>query len=267
MIDRGKHSILGVPISAVDYEAAVVAVIEAARGQRTLGVAALAVHGVMISVSDPDYRCRLNQLDMVVPDGMPVRWGLNLLHRADLPDRVYGPNLTLYVCEAAAGHGLPIYLYGSQPSVLDDLAANLRDRFPQLQIAGMKPSAFRQVTAEEQAEIAGEIRASGARIVLVGLGCPRQETWVYEHLGLLDMPMLAVGAAFDFHAGSLPQAPAWMQRRGLEWLFRLIQEPRRLWRRYALNPLYLLLLGLQWIGLYRVPLPDDDDSVEPLRYG
>jgi len=195
-----------------------------------------------------------------------VRWALNWLHKIALPDRVYGPTLMLKVCDRAAQAGLPIYLYGSQSTVLAALQTNLQTRFPQLLVAGYQPSKFRQVSEQEQAEIAEGIRASGAAIVFVGLGCPRQEVWVYENRDLIGVPCLAVGAAFDFHAGLLPQAPAWMQKRGLEWLFRMVQEPSRLWKRYVfLNPAYLVLLLLQVLKLKRFkptkPLPD------ALRYG
>ena len=246
MIDRGKQNLLGVLIDAVDYAAAVERIISAAHAQQKLTVSALAVHGVMTGVLDAQHRYRLNHLDLVVPDGQPVRWALNWLHQAALADRVYGPTLTLKVCERAAAEGLPIYLYGSRPEVLAALTARLTERYPQLQIAGSQPSRFRRVSPEEQREIAAEIQASGARIVLVGLGCPRQEVWVYENAALINLPMLAVGAAFDFHAGLLPQAPPMLQKVGLEWLFRLSKEPKRLWQRYLyLNPFYLFLLSLQ----------------------
>lgn len=233
-------------ISVIDYAGAVERICQAARERRSLSVSALAVHGVMTGVLDATQRYRLNHLDLVVPDGQPVRWALNLLHDAGLLDRVYGPTLTLKVCERAAAEGLPVYFYGSKPEVLEALATRLQERFPGLKLAGMQPSRFRQLSAAEQEQTAEAICASGAAIVFVGLGCPRQEVWAYEQRDRLPMPILAVGAAFDFHAGTLPQAPPAFQRLGLEWLFRLIQEPRRLWRRYAyLNPFYLFLLALQ----------------------
>ena len=268
MIDRGRHSVLGVWVHAVDYEAAVEQVIAAAREQRPLAVSALAVHGVMTGVLDAEHRYRLNHLDLTLPDGQPVRWALNRLHRTDLKDRVYGPTFTLEVCRRAAEEGLPIYLYGSTQDVLDAFAVNLRRRFPKLTIAGQQPSRFRRTTAEEKQEIAAQIRASGATLTLVGLGCPRQETWAYEYRRDLPMPLLAVGAAFDFHAGRLPQAPPAWQRRGLEWLFRLLQEPRRLWRRYLLlNPLYLTLLGLQLLHLKRFDPERATPPGEEMRFG
>lgn len=268
MIDRGKHNLLGVNINAVDYEAAVAKIIQSAHERRTLAVSALAVHGVMTGVLDPVHGYRLNHLDLVVCDGQPVRWALNWLYDAQLPDRVYGPTLTLKVCERAASEHLPLYLYGSKPAVLDALSQNLRAKFPGLQIAGARPSYFRRITADEKSHVVETIRTSGAAIVLVGLGCPRQEVWVYEHKHILSMPMLAVGAAFDFHAGVLSQAPPTFQRMGLEWLYRLGSEPRRLWRRYLLlNPHYAWLLGQQLIGLRNFSLLDSAPPTEEVRYG
>lgn len=247
---RGRHSILGVLVSAVDYETAVARVLAAAERGEPCAVSALAVHGVMTGHQDPAQRARLNRLDLLVPDGQPVRWALNLLHRAGLRERVYGPTLMLKVCAAAAERGVPIYLYGSSAAVLERLRAALVARFPGLRIAGSEPSRFRRITPQEKAAVVERIRASGARIVFVGLGCPRQEVWAYEYREALAMPILAVGAAFDFHAGTVSQAPRWMQDRGLEWLYRLWTEPRRLWRRYlVLNPWYVALVAQQFLRL------------------
>jgi exopolysaccharide biosynthesis WecB/TagA/CpsF family protein len=265
MIDRGRHNVLGVEISAVDLETATDLILAAARDRRPLGVSALAVHGVMTGVLDAEQRHRLNHLDLVVPDGQPVRWALNLLHRCRLPERVYGPDLMLAVCGGAAAEGLPVFFYGSRERVLADLAAGLVRRFPELRIAGSRPSTFKPLPAGERRRIAGEIAASGAAITFVGLGCPRQEVWVYEQRPMLSMPLLAVGAAFDFHAGRLPQAPPAMQRAGLEWLYRLTREPVRLWRRYLLlNPAYLALLALQASRLRRF---DPNDTAAPRELG
>ena len=249
MIDLGKKNVLGIGVSAIDYDGAVAAIVAAARDRRSYKAAALAVHGVMTGVLDREHRWRLNGFDLIAPDGQPVRWAMNLMHAAKLQDRVYGPNLMLDVCERAAGENLPVYLYGSRSEVLELLEKNLKAQFPDLIIAGKRPSLFRRSTDAEKSEIAREIEATGARIVFVGLGCPRQEIWVHEYADMLACPSIAVGAAFDFHAGLLKQAPQWMQERGLEWLFRLTQEPRRLWRRYLyLNPLYVVLFGAQMIS-------------------
>ena len=250
MLNNGKGNIIGILIDAVDYEAAVDRVVQAARERRPMAISALAVHGVMTGVLDAEHKYRLNHFDLLVPDGHPVRWALNLLHRARLQDRVYGPNLTLAVCGRAAKEGVAAYFYGSTPEILSALRINLESRFPELRIAGMESSRFRRLSPDERNELVVRVRRSGASILFVGLGCPRQEVWVYENRDLLSMPILAVGAAFPFLAGKAPQAPKWFQDNGLEWLFRLWTEPRRLWRRYLLlNPVYLLLVSLQVLGL------------------
>lgn len=267
-IDAGKQNVLGIRVDAVDYEAAVNKIIGAAQHQKKLSVSALAVHGVMTGVLDQTHRYRLNRLDLVCPDGQPVRWALNLLYKTKLPDRVCGPVLMLRVCERAAQQGLPIYLYGSRPDVLETLIKNLCNRFPNLIIAGSQSSKFRQVSAQEKQEIIEQIRNSGAAITFVGLGCPRQEVWVYEYGEQLGMPALAVGAAFDFHAGNLSLAPELLQKWGLEWFYRLMQEPKRLWKRYVfLNPLYVSLFTLQFLKLVYFDPANATPPAEERRYG
>ena len=256
MIAQGKRNVLGVLVDAVDYEAATEQIIGAAQDRTHFAVTALAVHGVMTGVLDRVHNARLNSFDLVTPDGQPVRWALNLLHDARLTDRVYGPTLTLQVLDQAAAQGLPVYLYGSTQPTLDRLVPALERMFPALKIAGVEASKFRKSHPGEAAEIAERIKASGARIVLVGLGCPRQEIFAYAMRPLLDMPLLAVGAAFDYHAGLLKNPPPWMQKYALEWLWRLGLEPKRLWRRYVLlNPAYLSRLAAQKSGLWKAKPP------------
>jgi len=265
MINEGKHSILGVNVHAVDYDFAVATIVSAAERKQPCSVSALAVHGVMTGWMDSVQARRLNGLDLVVPDGQPVRLALGFIHKKKLPDRVYGPTLTLKVAEAFAERGLSVYLYGSRQEVLDNLVSNLKQRFPNLIIAGYEPSKFRRLSEQERMEVVNRIKASGADAVFLGLGCPRQEIWAYEYRKLLSMPILAVGAAFDFFAGNLPQAPKVLQDYSLEWLFRLIQEPKRLWRRYLiLNPIYLGNIFLQYVGLRKFPpaLPDGNEKIE-----
>jgi exopolysaccharide biosynthesis WecB/TagA/CpsF family protein len=261
MIDRGKRNVLGVLVSVIDYEAATDQVMAAAQQRRPFALTALAVHGVMTGVQDRPHNARLNSFDLVTPDGQPVRWALNLLHRARLRDRVYGPTLTLRVLEQCAAQGLPIYLYGSTQTTLDRLVAELEAAYAGLKVAGAEASKFRPSLPGEDHEIASRIRSSGARLVLVGLGCPRQEVFAHAMRPLLDMPLLAVGAAFDYHAGLLRKPPGWMQRHGLEWLWRLSLEPRRLWRRYVLlNPVYLARLGAQKAKLWDATPPDPTED-------
>jgi N-acetylglucosaminyldiphosphoundecaprenol N-acetyl-beta-D-mannosaminyltransferase len=258
-----KGSVLGILVDATSYDEAAGQVLAAARDGRPFALTALAVHGVMTGVQDPAHGARLNSFELVTPDGQPVRWALNLLHGAHLADRVYGPTLTLEVLRRAADEGLPVYLYGSTDETLDRLVPRLQELYPALKIAGREPSRFRTVQEGEAERIASRITASGARIVLVGLGCPRQEIFTYAMRPLLSMPLLAVGAAFDYHAGQLRRPPAWMQRYGLEWLWRLGLEPGRLWRRYLiLNPAYLARLAAQWTHLWKATPPPA--ATEPL---
>ncbi len=267
MHNKGKRNIIGILIDTVDYEAATDFVLRAAQEKRRAAISALAVHGLMTGVLDRFQKFRLNHFDLVVPDGQPVRWAANWLHGAGLPGPVIGRNLTLRLCARAATEGLPVYFYGSTPEVLHSLRRSLEETLPGILIAGMEPSKFRSLQPEEKATIASAIRESGASIVFVGLGCPRQEVFAYEFRDLLHLPIVAVGAAFPFLAGKLPEAPQWMQRAGLEWLFRLASEPRRLWRRYVLlNPTYLLLVMLQVLGLSSFSTNGQAPTHE-LRYG
>ena len=249
-IQERKRNVLGVSVNVTDYNSAAESIIRAARAKKSLGVTALAVHGIMTGVSDDEHRFRLNSLDLVVPDGQPVRWALNWIHKAGLRDRVYGPNLTLEVCKRAEQEGLSVFFFGANQEILSGLQQNLLIQFPRLLVAGTMSSKFRCLTVPERDHVVSEIRNSKASIVFVGLGCPRQEIWVYEFQESLSCPLLAVGAAFPFLAGTVKQAPPWMQQRGLEWLFRLSREPLRLWNRYLwLSPQFLALLLLQRLGL------------------
>ncbi|MFM9267097.1 WecB/TagA/CpsF family glycosyltransferase [Tychonema sp. BBK16] len=268
MIDLGKKNVLGILVNAVNYEAAVTKIIGAAHTRTPMSVSALAVHGVMTGVLDSTHRYRLNHIDLVLPDGQPVRWALNWLYKTELPDRVCGPVAMLEICERAAEEGLSIYLYGSTESVLDTLSKNLCERFPKLIIAGMQPSKFKQTTAGDKKKIAQEIRNSGAAITFVGLGCPRQEVWAYEYRDDLSMPLIAVGAAYDFHSGNLAKSPDLLGKLGLEWVFRLIMEPGRLWQRYVLlNPLYIWLFLLQALKLKQFDPKDATPPMEEVLYG
>lgn len=273
MLDYGQHNVLGIGVNAIDYEAAVDRIINAAKNHSPMTVTALAVHGVMTGVLDREHHYRLNQFDLVCPDGQPVRWALNRLHRGTfdgppLSDRVYGPELTLRLCAQAAKDDVPIFLFGATEEMLQQFADRLCERFEGLRIVGKRASAFRQITSKEREELAAEIRASGAEMCFVGLGCPRQEIFAYEMKEHLSMPLIAVGAAFAFHAGMLEQAPPWMQKNGLEWFFRLTREPGRLWRRYLyLNPAYVSLLALQKLGIYRRKCDGGQSPSEELMFG
>jgi N-acetylglucosaminyldiphosphoundecaprenol N-acetyl-beta-D-mannosaminyltransferase len=267
MLNRGKKNVIGVLVDAVDCEGATEFILRAARERRHAAVSALAVHGLMTGVLNREQKFRLNHFDLLVPDGQPIRWAINGIHDAKLPDRVYGPNLMLRLCARAAAEELPVFLYGSTSKTLSLLKQSLEKRFPGIVVAGMEPSKFRQLGPGEKEKIAATIHESQAAITFVGLGCPRQEVFAYEFRNELSMPILAVGAAFPFLAGELRQAPRWMQDAGLEWLFRFALEPRRLWRRYVLlNPAYLVLVALQALGLSRFSTIGTAPAKE-LRYG
>ncbi|WP_243373292.1 WecB/TagA/CpsF family glycosyltransferase [Microvirga solisilvae] len=235
-----KLPILGIPISKTDYSEAVNCIISSARERKPAIATALAVHGVVEAARDQEMAKRIAAFDLVTPDGQPVRHALNAIYKTNLTDRVYGPALTLLICEKAAELGIKIYLYGSTDRTVQRLKASLEERFPSLCIAGAEPSLFRPLSQQESAALAERIEMSGAGIVFIGLGCPRQENFAFEHRDIIRAVLVCVGAAFDFHAGVKRQAPGWMQRLSLEWLFRLLQEPRRLFKRYAVTNTYFL---------------------------
>ncbi|MFO7547067.1 MAG: WecB/TagA/CpsF family glycosyltransferase [Trueperaceae bacterium] len=207
------------------------------------------VHMTMEAFDDPSFRDLVNRADLVTSDGMPLVWMLKRLGLRQA-ERVYGPTLTLHVCEAAAAAGVPVGFYGGAQEAVEGLQAELARRFPDLDVRYAYSPPFRPLTEEEDDQIVADILASGTRILFVGLGCPKQERWMAAHAKRLPVVQLGVGAAFDFHAGRVKQAPAWMQDRGLEWLFRLAVEPRRLWRRYLVhNPRFVFFAGLQLLGV------------------
>lgn len=245
-VDFGqKVDLFGVGITVTDYDDATDRIIEAARGRESYAVSALAVHGLMEAVDDDSFGAQVNRIDLVTPDGQPVRWAMNTLHGTGLSDRVYGPDLTWRVIEAAAAEGIGIYLFGSTEETCQSFADAILHRYPEAVISGIQPDRFRDATPQEDLEDIARINSSGAGVVLVGRGCPRQERWVADHRGQVNAAMLAVGAAFDYGAGTLESPPDWMQRTGLQWLYRLAQEPGRLWRRYLItNSKFLLRFGL-----------------------
>lgn len=245
-----KCDLFGIGVSPTDYDEAVAVVIDSARDRRPATVSCHAVHALVTACRDETLRAQVNSFDMVTPDGQPVRWALNWLHGAGLQDRVYGPELMLRICERAADNGVSIYLYGGSEHVTEALCRRLIELYPHLVVAGCESPPFRALTDEEDRDVVQRINDSGAGIVFIGLGCPKQDVFAFEHRDSINAVQVCVGAAFDFHAGSKPMAPGWMQSYGLEWLFRLIQEPRRLWRRYLVtNTLFALKLGRELLRL------------------
>jgi exopolysaccharide biosynthesis WecB/TagA/CpsF family protein len=248
-----KRKLFAVNYSICDYESASDEIIQQARQNHSFGVSALAVHGLIESVKDQNLGELVNKIDLVVPDGQPIRWALNSFYKVGLKDRVYGPTLTKYVLEKANRDRLKVYLYGSTETTITKFKDFINRTYPQVVIAGIHVDRFREATPEEDLQDIEKINASGAHVVLVGRGCPRQERWVANHLGKVNAAMMAVGAAFDFHAGTVKQAPAWMQKRGLEWFFRLTQEPKRLWRRYLFtNSHFVYLFFMHKLGLKKM---------------
>jgi N-acetylglucosaminyldiphosphoundecaprenol N-acetyl-beta-D-mannosaminyltransferase len=241
--------LLGVPLALTDYDRTLDWIDRAVAAGHRGYICVAATHTVMAAREDPDLLAAVLAADFTVPDGQPLVWALNLLgHR--LGDRVYGPDLMDRACARAARTGLRFYLYGGRnQGALAQLARNLRLRHPGLRIVGGHVPAYREPTPAEEERVAADIRRSGADVVWVGIGVPKQEKWMARMRPRLDAPVLiGVGAAFDFHAGLIAQAPDWMQRLGLEWLFRLAQEPRRLWRRYLrYNPRFVIGFARQYL--------------------
>ncbi len=228
-----KQQLFGIPVSVLTREECVGTVLAHAQQETLCTVAFMPVHSLMTAVQNPVYKTAIEQFDIIAPDGQPVRWALNHFHKSGLSERVYGPDVTLDICREAEKRKIPVYFYGSTESVLELLRINLQRQFSDLIIAGMKSPSFGEIPESELQDDCDQIVASGAKILFVGLGCPKQELLTVRMKEYLSMPILAVGAAFDFHAGTLTQAPKWMQNHGLEWLFRLWKEPRRLWKRYV----------------------------------
>jgi N-acetylglucosaminyldiphosphoundecaprenol N-acetyl-beta-D-mannosaminyltransferase len=242
-----EEAVLGVPLALTDYEETL-DWIDATIGHRRKGyICVAAVHTVMATREDPELRDAVVGADFTVPDGQPLVWAMNLLGH-QLPSRVYGPELMERACERAARTGVRMYGGRNQGSLVQ-LALNLRTKYPGLQIVGGYAPPYRELSTEETDAVVSEINRSRADIVWVGIGVPKQEKWMARMRDRLDAPVLVgVGAAFDFHAGLVPQAPDWMQKFGLEWAYRLGHEPRRLWKRYArYNPLFVFGFAQQYL--------------------
>lgn len=240
--------IVNMRVDATSYEDATQRILNLVQKKESCYVCAANVHMTMETYDDLKFADVVNNAALVTPDGVPLVWALRALGLKNA-SRVYGPTLTLHVCEAAARTGTPIGLYGGTPESLAAFVAFLKQRFPGIQIVCQISPPFRPLTSDEDAAYTEQIVKSGARILFVGIGCPKQEFWMAAHKDRIPAVMLGVGAAFDFHSGRVKQAPIWMQERGLEWLFRLLMEPRRLWKRYFQhNPRFLLFFLMQWLA-------------------
>lgn len=243
-----SQEVLGVPLALTDYTRTLDWIDAAVAAGQHAYVCVAAVHTVMESQDDPELRAAVLASDFTVPDGQPLVWAMNLLGH-NLPSRVYGPDLMERACERAARTGQTFFLYGGRESALATLREELPRRYPGLRIAGARPGPFRPLSPEEADELAAELNAAEPDVIWVGLGVPLQEKWMATMRDRLDAPVLVgVGAAFDFHAGLKRQAPDSLQRLGLEWAFRLVQEPRRLWRRYLrYNPRFVIGFARQYL--------------------
>lgn len=242
-----SRSILGVRVDATSYREAADQILEWARARRSCYVCCAPVSLIMQARRACDDQDVLRRAALVTSDGMPLVWMLRALGVRNAT-RVYGPELTSWILQGAAESGIPVGFLGGTKEVLHRLNEIVRRQFPRLRIAYSEAPPFRETTPEEDARITSAIRSSGVRVLFVGLGNPKQERWMRAHQGRVETVMVGVGAAFDFMAGAKPQAPRWMRQGGLEWLFRLSSEPRRLWRRYLLNnPAFAVLAISQLI--------------------
>lgn len=247
-------SILGMKVSWTDYQHACDLILSWARQKASKYVCVATVNNVMESYDSEVFQTVMNGADLVTPDGMPVVWALWALGRKGAT-RVYGPDLTPVLLEKAAAAGIPVGFYGAAPEVLHQLVERLRSRYPALHIAYAFSPPFRALSPAEDQEVIDAINRSGARVLFLGLNTPKQDLWMAAHRNKVQSVMVGVGAAFDFLAGSKPQAPRWMMRIGLEWLFRLATEPRRLWKRYLKhNPRFVFFFALQMLRIKRYDL-------------
>jgi N-acetylglucosaminyldiphosphoundecaprenol N-acetyl-beta-D-mannosaminyltransferase len=248
-----KNKILGSRVDPINYAQAVKQVITWSQNHESRYVCVANVHMLMEAYDSLEFQNVVNAADLVTPDGMPLVW---MLRRLGYPEqgRVYGPELTQKLIEAIAALEIAIGFYGGTVETLQKLTAIFKKEFPNLKIAYSYSPPFRSMTAEEDETIIRTINASGTKILFIGLGCPKQERWMAAHRGQIRAVMLGVGAAFDYYSGNKRQAPVWMQKNGLEWLFRFYHEPTRLWRRYFYhNPRFLVLALIQLFGFRDFP--------------
>jgi N-acetylglucosaminyldiphosphoundecaprenol N-acetyl-beta-D-mannosaminyltransferase len=246
-----ETSVLGIRVNSVSYLSVTRQISAWAVDRESRTICAATVHTVMEARDSTDFMEAINRADLVTPDGMPLVWMLRLKGQRT-QGRVYGPTLMLLVLEMAAREDLPVGFYGGRPEVLDMLIKRMQARYPGLNVAYSYSPPFRDLSSDEDRDVVDAIRMSGIRVLFVGLGCPKQERWMAAQRGRIPAVMIGVGAAFDFHAGAKPQSPSWLQNIGLEWLFRLVTEPRRLWRRYLYhNPRFIILAIADLLGFLR----------------
>jgi N-acetylglucosaminyldiphosphoundecaprenol N-acetyl-beta-D-mannosaminyltransferase len=239
--------VLGVKISAVDMDSAVNLAIQSIESGDPAYVCVASVHGVMEAQRDPELLRIFNQAAINIPDGMPLTW-VGWLQGFAQMDRVFGPDFMLQMCRISVDRGYQHFLYGGNPGVAEELSERLQKMFPGLQVAGTYTPPFRSLNPEEERDVVERISHTKPHILWVGIGAPKQERFMAEYVGRFNVPlMVGVGAAFDFHTGRIADCPDWVKRAGLQWLHRLKQEPRRLWKRYLVNnPVFLWRVAWQW---------------------
>lgn len=252
MKKQTSFSVLGMWVDLTNYEASVRQI----QDWQLIGnghyICAANVHMAMETYDSDDFRNIVNRADIITPDGAPLVW-LMRLKGIKNQQRVYGPTLMLYVLQMAATKNIPVGFYGGESSTLELLIERMQAKYLGLNVVYSYSPPFRELSQEEDLEIVSSIKKSGARILFVGLGCPKQERWMAAHRGQIQAVMIGVGAAFNMHAGVMSQAPAWMQRMGMEWVYRLFQEPGRLWRRYLIqNPRFVLLALAELLGFLKI---------------
>jgi N-acetylglucosaminyldiphosphoundecaprenol N-acetyl-beta-D-mannosaminyltransferase len=237
---RRQAPVLGIPVDCLDWPTAIGRICDWAARRESRYVSICDAHSIVRATRDPAHARHLAGADMVTPDGWPVAWMLRRTASPTQP-RVNGPDLMGHLLAEAEQRGLSVFFYGTTDATLDRLCQAVLARHPRLVIAGRHSPPFRPLTAQENEADIAMLNASGAHLVMTGLGCPKEDRWMHDHRGRVHAVMLGIGAGIDFHAGTVSRAPAWMRDHGLEWLYRLAQEPRRLWRRYLVhNSLFVM---------------------------
>ncbi len=242
---RKFQSVLGAPINILSWDDAIGQIVAWGEARESHYVCICNVHSVVTTTLDPEFRMVINTADMSTPDGAPIAWALRRFGFRS-QERINGPDLMWRYLSKAEQLGQVVFFYGSTEATMAKLIKKVADQFPGLRIGGWHSPPFRPPTAQEDEFVVDAINRSGANVVLIGLGCPKQEKWMAAHCGRINAVMIGVGAAFDYHSGTLKRAPLWWQRHGLEWLYRLCSEPRRLLKRYLItNTLFILGISRQ----------------------
>ncbi len=247
-MQRNRQSVLGALIDVISWDETLDRITAWGQARESRYVCICNVHSVVTTTRDAEYKHVVNGADMSTPDGAPIAWALRRFGHLGQP-RVNGPDLMWKYLAQAEQNGQVVFFYGSTDATLGKLRSVLAQRFPLLRVGGMHSPPFRKLSEQEDQDEVDMINRSGAQVVFVGLGCPKQEKWMAEHRGRIQAVMIGVGAAFDYHAGTIKRAPLWWQQNGLEWLYRLCSEPRRLMRRYMVtNTLFILGFSRQLIS-------------------